>query len=140
MDLKSLILSVGLGIGYAAPAEAVKITKVGSETPWVNFGKNASFDIYQVITEKGDTLESIAAKFEKMGIKNRKVCSENYSVSPEDLLKSLSNSLHIKASEFQKGNYTFGTGQDVTKQPLLEGMSFKHYVVNTIYSGFRILQ
>ena len=51
MDLKSIVLAAGLAVGYAAPAEAVKITKIGEERTHVTFGHDALFDIYRITVE-----------------------------------------------------------------------------------------
>ncbi len=83
MDLKSIVLTAALGIGYAAPAEAARITKEGEHLYVPDFpngvGHVRTFQRYTILSEKGDTLESIAAQI----VKRRITGFEGSSYKPE---------------------------------------------------------
>ncbi len=62
MDLKSIVLAAAIGIGYAVPAEAARITKGKEHSVNPDIGHRRVFREYTILSEKGDTLESIAAQ------------------------------------------------------------------------------
>lgn len=132
MDLKSIVLAAGLAIGYAAPAEAVKIFKRGGGITNVTFGHNVSYDTYQVFTERGDTLESIAKEFQKRNINNNCGCSDGS-------IPVAANYLLNEIQQKYRFNGVNGVKIENTAQQLPAGLSFDYNVCTGVFKGFHSL-
>ncbi len=122
MDLKSIVLTAALGIGYAVPAEAAIIIK-GSEhfdnpDSYGGMGYIRFFQKYTILSERGDTLESIASQIVQKGISGLEGSSytpkrvhelvlgqlqRNYPVDPKTVLSTGTILSYDKTTKMQRG-------------------------------------